>query len=160
MLKKGLGIVLFLFLLMSTVYAQESTNQNNTFSQGPGGPGMGAQRNNRPLAPPQAAIDVCTGKSEGTACEVSTPQGTKAGVCAYTPDKKYFACRPTRVPPQFAIDACTGKSEGTACKMSTPEGTKTGVCAYTPDKKYIACRPKDMHKPPQGQQEGQGGKGQ
>ena len=46
--------------------------------------------------PPQSAIDACAGQSEGTACEVSTPDGTKSGDCAYTPDNKYFACRPER----------------------------------------------------------------
>ena len=46
--------------------------------------------------PPQSAIDACAGQSEGTACEVTTPEGTKSGDCAYTPDNKYFACRPER----------------------------------------------------------------
>ena len=91
-----------LFLFVSRGFAQNITNttnnQNNMFSQGQqkgqGGPGMGAQRNGQAPVPPQFAIDACTGKSEGTACEMSTPNGTKAGVCASTPDKKYFACKP------------------------------------------------------------------
>ena len=73
MTRKILGIVLFLLLVVGAVYAQQESRM-----------------------PPQSAIDACTGKPEGTACEVSTPEGTKAGDCAYTPDQKYFACRPER----------------------------------------------------------------
>ncbi|MBF0594770.1 MAG: hypothetical protein HQL22_07365 [Candidatus Omnitrophica bacterium] len=46
--------------------------------------------------PPQSAIDACAGKAEGISCEVSNPEGSKTGDCAYTPDNKYFACRPDR----------------------------------------------------------------
>jgi hypothetical protein len=48
-------------------------------------------------APPQAFVDVCVGKSEGTACQCQGPQGAQAGTCAYTPDKQYFACRPNNM---------------------------------------------------------------
>lgn len=52
--------------------------------------------------PPQAAIAACKGKSEGTSCSMVVPSGeTKTGVCVYTPDNKYFACRPNDMPRQL-----------------------------------------------------------
>ncbi len=84
MTKKISGIVLFLFLLTGIVCAQDPM------------PPQEGQRNSPTRIPPQSAIDACAGKSEGTACEISTPEGTKTGDCAYTPDKQYFACRPER----------------------------------------------------------------
>jgi len=77
MAKKISGVTLLLFLAVGAVNAQAPGGQESRM-------------------PPQSAIDACAGKTEGTACEVSTPEGTKAGDCAYTPDKKYFACRPER----------------------------------------------------------------
>ena len=66
-------------------------NQPSQQSQGPQGgqqsPG-GAQGGNPP-APPQAAIDVCTGKSSGAACTVSNGP---SGICATL--GTYFACKP------------------------------------------------------------------
>jgi len=101
MIKKSLGVVFFLFLLLGTSYAQDSMDQNGMTPQGQqeghGTPGMEPQRNGTPRVPPQFAIDACTGKAEGTACEVSTHHGTRSGICAFTPDKKYFACRPNHM---------------------------------------------------------------
>lgn len=47
----------------------------------------------RPI--PQEAITACTGKRAGTVCAVG---GAGAGICQYTPDKKYFACKPNARP--------------------------------------------------------------
>jgi len=96
--RKSVGAILLVFMLVGTVHAQSSLDQTNMPPQGrqegQGGPGAGTPRNGPPKVPPQSAIDACTSKSEGTSCEVSTPQGTRSGICAYTPDKKYFACKP------------------------------------------------------------------
>ena len=98
MITKNLSILLFFVFFAGMVYAQSSTDQGSSQNdrQGRGGSAMGAERSGQSRVPPQSAIDNCVGKSEGTACEVSTPEGTKTGDCAYTPDKKYFACRPQR----------------------------------------------------------------
>ena len=101
MIKKISGLFLFLLLLTGIVYAQDSMNQNNRPSQGEQeeqeGQGMRGPGHRPPRIPPQFAIDACVGKSEGATCEVSTPEGTRTGDCAYTPDQKYFACRPERM---------------------------------------------------------------
>ncbi len=98
MIKKSLGVILFLFLLVGTVYAEDSTDQNAMPPEGQqagqGSPGMEPQGDGPHRVPPQFAIDACTGKAEGSACEVTTHHGTRSGICAFTPDKKYFACRP------------------------------------------------------------------
>lgn len=45
--------------------------------------------------PPQEAIDICKGQSEGSECKVTTPRGdTLTGICQNTPDDKYFVCMP------------------------------------------------------------------
>jgi len=97
--------VLICFLFIGTLYAQDYTGPNggNTPSQGDQkGPGMGGSSSmgpgsggGQPPAPPADAITACSGKVEGVDCLINIPDGTtKAGVCAYTPDKKYFVCRP------------------------------------------------------------------
>ncbi|MFH0754051.1 MAG: hypothetical protein V2A70_05740 [Candidatus Omnitrophota bacterium] len=53
-----------------------------------GGPGGGKKEI------PQEAITACSGKAEGDACQA----GPGTGVCSYTPDKKYFACKPDHMP--------------------------------------------------------------
>ncbi|MBF0486563.1 MAG: hypothetical protein HQK98_00240 [Nitrospirae bacterium] len=57
-------------------------------------PNAGHNASSASRVPPQAAIDACTGKSDGTACNMNTPGGAVTATCAYTPDRKYFACRP------------------------------------------------------------------
>ncbi|WP_128700496.1 hypothetical protein [Candidatus Velamenicoccus archaeovorus] len=48
-------------------------------------------------APPQEAIDACSGKAEGDTCQCRGPRGEEeTGICVSTPDKKYFVCRPDR----------------------------------------------------------------
>ncbi len=46
--------------------------------------------------PPRESQDACEGKSEGSTCSFTSPKGYEAGTCAYTPDNKYFSCRPER----------------------------------------------------------------
>ncbi len=46
--------------------------------------------------PPQESQDACRGKSEGRACSFMSPKGREVGTCAYTPDNKYYSCRPER----------------------------------------------------------------
>jgi hypothetical protein len=90
--KKSLfGVMLCVAFWAGVVYAQDSTDSGNTGrSQG--------MYSGQPPAPPQEAITACSDKAEGAACEANTPNGTEEGVCAYTPDKKYFACRPKNMP--------------------------------------------------------------
>jgi hypothetical protein len=44
--------------------------------------------------PPQEAISICEGQSEGSTCTLNTPRGEMSGTCSTTPDGKYFACKP------------------------------------------------------------------
>lgn len=90
--KMGLGMVLGMLLLAGNTVAETTTDTS-------GSPPQGQQQNQRRAhgasrIPPDSAISACSGKSEGTACEVTGPNGTKQGVCAYTPDKQYYACKP------------------------------------------------------------------
>jgi len=49
--------------------------------------------------PPQDAIDICEGKATDTACKMKSPFGDIIdGTCQYTPDEKYFACKPEQGP--------------------------------------------------------------
>lgn len=44
--------------------------------------------------PPESAVSICEGKTDGSQCSFSGHRGTESGTCMYTPDKKYFACNP------------------------------------------------------------------
>lgn len=88
-----LFVVLLVFFGVDIVYAQDSVDQNGMPPQG--GQGMGGQRNGQPSAPPQFAIDACKEKSEGSTCQIGE---AGAGTCGYTPDKKYFVCKPDPMP--------------------------------------------------------------
>jgi hypothetical protein len=92
MIRKIFAAILFACFLVGASYAQDSTDQNGMPSQGEQGMG---QPNGQPPAPPQFAIDACKGKSEGATCQTDK---VGAGVCDYTPDKKYFACKPNNMP--------------------------------------------------------------
>ena len=89
----GFGFVLGMLIVSGSAFAQNPDENNSN-------PPVQGQRENQGRAngasrvPPESAISSCKSKSEGTACEVSGPNGTKQGICVYTPDKKYFACRP------------------------------------------------------------------
>lgn len=87
--KIGAGLILGLLLVYGNTFAADYSSQPQQQGQPPQGQQNGASR-----VPPEIAISVCKGKSEGTACEMSGPNGNKTGTCVYTPDKKYFACRP------------------------------------------------------------------
>ena len=90
--KSALGLILGLLLLAGNAFAE---NSPDNCSLPPQGQQQQQGRANGPSrTPPDSAISACSGKSEGTACEVTGPNGTKQGVCAYTPDKKYYACKP------------------------------------------------------------------
>lgn len=67
------------FTTDTEVSSQRSTNVN---------PPQGGQQQatGQSQTPPQAAIDICNGKSAGSSCSFSTPQGTVTGICNQTPD--------------------------------------------------------------------------
>jgi len=90
--KLGTGVILGLLLLSGNTYAQIFTDYNSPPPQGQ--QQNQGQQNGASRIPPDSAISACSGKSEGTAYVVTGPNGSKQGVCAYTPDKKYYACKP------------------------------------------------------------------
>lgn len=81
--------LMMLLVVANIGFAADYNSQPQQGQQQNQGPGNGPSR-----VPPESAISACSGKSEGTACLVIGPNGTKQGVCAYTPDKKYYACKP------------------------------------------------------------------
>jgi hypothetical protein len=89
MIKKNLlGAVLMVLFLAGTSYAQDSADQGNS----PQDQGAGAE--NPHHTPPQAAIDACSGKSEGDACDYTNSKGEdKSGTCANTSDQQLFCKR-------------------------------------------------------------------
>lgn len=96
MVKPILSLVVLLFMLTGNIYAQTSTNSTNEqWQQGSQSTasGTGNQGSAHHWKPPELAIDACSGKTEGIACEMTTPHGTRNGMCAYTPDKQYLFCR-------------------------------------------------------------------
>ncbi len=46
--------------------------------------------------PPQPAIDICLSQKESSLCVFQGPRSLEEGVCEFTPDKQYFACKPDR----------------------------------------------------------------
>jgi hypothetical protein len=93
--KLGLGLIFGLILLSGTAFAEISTDNGSSRSERQ--QRHQGRENGLSRTPPDSAISACSGKSEGTACEVTGPNGTKKGVCAYTPDKKYYACNPNDI---------------------------------------------------------------
>ena len=89
MIKKNLiGAVLMVLFLAGTSFAQDATDQNNP----PQGQGAGSEHSHH--APSQAAIDACSGKSEGGSCNYTTPRGKdRSGTCTYTQDKQSLFCK-------------------------------------------------------------------
>lgn len=86
-----IGLLLLPCSGMAEGGVQQSTQQG----------GQRLQERGPSRVPPQVAIAVCKGKSEGTSCSMVVPSGeTKTGACVYTPDNKYFACRPDDMPRQ------------------------------------------------------------
>lgn len=90
--KLGTGFILGMLLLADNAFAENSMGYNSPPPQGQ--QQNKGQQNGASRVPPDSAISACSGKSEGTACEVTTPNETKQGVCTYTPDRKYYACKP------------------------------------------------------------------
>jgi hypothetical protein len=101
-------------------------------------------------APPQAAIDACTGKAAGDACTKAEAAGdgdADAGVCSLGPASTGpLACTRVHDLLPHGAEACTGLAEGAACTMGreggvsgsciTPAGGTTAVCV-------VACA--DLH---------------
>ena len=52
--------------------------------------------NARDRKPPKESLDACINKSEGSICAFVSPKGDEKGTCVYTPDNRYFGCRPNR----------------------------------------------------------------
>lgn len=59
--------------------------------------GNGAQGNGQ--QPPQAAIDACSGLTQGSACSINTPNGIVNGTCGTPPNSSQLACMPAGGPP-------------------------------------------------------------
>lgn len=102
-MKKIQGVLAVLFvvsLLISVAYAvSEQGGQGNAgmpppppgngnVTGGPGGPGGSIEFS--PIDIPESSIAVCSGKAQGSVCK----DGNMEGTCDYTPDKKFFACKP------------------------------------------------------------------
>ncbi|HNX80556.1 MAG TPA: hypothetical protein PKL77_00220 [Candidatus Omnitrophota bacterium] len=121
-MKSGIQIFLlvcFVFFPAMGAYAEvyQSTSQNTGLSAQPQVSDQpSGQEKNAPsekgTAPqggpggemkiPQAALDACNGKKEGDTCQCQGgPGGNTAGSCGYTPDKKFFACKPNCPPPDM-----------------------------------------------------------
>lgn len=84
------GAIVLAGALTASAFAADSTGGGRP-SGGSGGGGPGGKG----MQPPQEAIMACSGKSTGDSCQAGQ---AGAGVCEYTPDKKYFACRPNNMP--------------------------------------------------------------
>jgi hypothetical protein len=95
-----LVIFFFVLFLAPHSYAETLVSDSQQNSQMPpsmkDGQGQSGQQARKAL--PQEAIDACAGKSEGSVCQCGGPQGSGTGTCGWTPDKKYFACKPSRMP--------------------------------------------------------------
>jgi hypothetical protein len=85
-------LIVALLLVSANAFAESSLDYNS--QQQPRQQQSQGQKNGASRVPPDSAISACSGKSEGATCEVTGPNGTKQGVCAYTPDNKYYACKP------------------------------------------------------------------
>lgn len=100
-----------------------------------------------PPSPPPEAVQACSGKSNGDACEVAFGSRSEAGTCAVFADGA-MACHPARRshhgPPREAIEACAGESEGAQCAVTLDGNTLDGTCLTEPGGKGLACRPSRM----------------
>ena len=73
-IKIGSGLIIGLLLLSGSAFADYNSQ-----------PQQGQQQNQgQTRVPPDSAISACNGKSEGTACQVTGPNGTKQGAVSYT----------------------------------------------------------------------------
>jgi len=144
--KKRWGVFLFSMCVLVGAYA---AGNSNSAEEGAAPPVSGEKHSGNmpggghgPMTPPSEAIKACEGKAEGDACvvEMKGPgqggnrgqgEGRQSGgskkcngVCAYTPDKKYFACKPDRMGPQGKSGAKPGQnnSDGNDNPPPPPEG--------------------------------------
>lgn len=101
-LRKPLFLFITLFFVVNS-YAEEGSENKIMPQYGErdmSPPSQSGHERRGVKAPPKSAIDACVGKNAGDACECKGPRGNEAGVCEYTPDKKYFACRPSSMKPR------------------------------------------------------------
>ena len=91
----GTALLLSMLLWAGIAIAADTTDTDRP-SDMPPPQGEQGQTGKRPPIP-QFAIDACVGKKSGDVCTA----GKAKGVCLYTPDKKYFACKPDfmKIPP-------------------------------------------------------------
>jgi hypothetical protein len=102
-----------------------------------------------PAGPPPEAVQACSGKSSGDACEVSFGPRSESGTCTVLDG--VMACHPRRpphhAPPPEAIEACAGESEGAACAVTLGGNTLDGTCLTGPGGSGVACRPSRVPPP-------------
>jgi hypothetical protein len=93
MSKSVIFCAVFVMLLWAgPCFAQESTDQNTTATQG-----QWSGEGHAHHAPPQAAIDACASHSEGDDCEFTTPKGTDvSGTCSQIRDGQTLFCKRAR----------------------------------------------------------------
>ncbi len=88
-----IGLFALLVVSLNGVPAGYPADTERTQDKSGMPPPEDGRKERRPI--PQAAIDACTGKKKGASCS----DGRITGLCDYTPDKKYFACKPQGPPP-------------------------------------------------------------
>jgi len=99
------GAAFFLFLVFSGAIIACAQDDAAGGRNAPSGMSQGVQppqteEGRREMkAPPKEAIEACAGKKPSDVCECNGPRGVMKGTCEYTPDKKYFACRPDNMRP-------------------------------------------------------------
>ena len=90
-MKRVIGLLFFVLCLGSGAYAADD---QPVPPAPPEGSALEQSGQHDLQATPQTAQDACSGKTEGDVCQAHGPQGIESGKCEYTPDKKYFACKP------------------------------------------------------------------
>ncbi len=78
--------------------------------------------------PPRESQDACKGKPEGSTCSFMSPKGNEDGACAYTPDNKYYSCRPERGEKRNPVVGSTGRSKQ---KYSIEQATSNSAQLHT-----------------------------
>jgi hypothetical protein len=74
------------------------TQEQSPVGPAPQGQGQGLGSQQGGGQPPQAAIDACTGLSQGAACTINNPNGTITGFCLVVQSGQQ-ACVPAGGPP-------------------------------------------------------------
>ncbi len=78
--------------------------------------------------PPRESQEACRGKSEGSTCSFMSPKDRERGTCAYTPDNKYFSCRPER---GVTRNPATGEKRTSEHKYSIEQATSDNAQLHT-----------------------------